>query len=105
MQWSVTLGNSGTGKSTLSRKLGKRLGLQVVHLPPSGKAAIEPDTEQFRSHLREALTTDTWICEANYARRTFDLSLSRADLIICLDTPGRLRNFIDYFSQEHEYQR
>lgn len=39
------------------------------------------------------ITTDTWICEGNYARRTFDLRLPRADLIIWLNTP-RLTCFI-----------
>ncbi|MHC8314660.1 P-loop NTPase family protein [Pseudomonas sp. LB3P31] len=48
---------------------------------------VEPDAEQFRERVRRAITPDVWVCEGNYARRTFDLRLPRADLIIWLDTP------------------
>jgi adenylate kinase family enzyme len=85
----VILGNAGSGKSTLARSLSKRLGLPVVHLDTLfwEPGWIEPDAVQFRERVRDALTTDTWICEGNYARRTFDLRLPSADLIIWLDTP------------------
>ena len=89
MQRIVILGNAGSGKSTLARALGQRLGLPVVHLDtlfwePNW---VETDAEQFRTRVREAVASDTWVCEGNYARRTFDLRLPRADLIIWLDTP------------------
>ncbi|WP_145155091.1 P-loop NTPase family protein [Pseudomonas oryzihabitans] len=91
----VILGNAGSGKSTLARQLGKHLKLPVVHLDrlfwEPGWA--EPDAEQFRSRVRSALVTDSWVCEGNYARRTFDLRLGRTDLIIWLDTP-RLTCFL-----------
>lgn len=32
MQWIVILGNAGSGKSSLARAFGKRLGLPVVQL-------------------------------------------------------------------------
>ncbi|MBK5437402.1 AAA family ATPase [Pseudomonas sp. TH32] len=89
MQRIVILGNAGSGKSTLARTLGERLGLPVVHLDRLfwSPGWVEPDAEQFRTRVREAVATDTWVCEGNYARRTFDLRLPRADLIIWLDTP------------------
>ncbi|MNO93254.1 topology modulation protein [compost metagenome] len=85
----VILGNAGSGKSTLARALGKHLGLPVVHLDTLfwEPGWIEPDAEQFRARVSAAIAADTWICEGNYARRTFDLRLPRADLIIWLDTP------------------
>ncbi|EUB72795.1 hypothetical protein PMI27_004717 [Pseudomonas sp. GM41(2012)] len=88
MQRIVILGNAGSGKSTLARALGKRLSLPVVHLDTLfwEPGWVEPDAEQFRARVREAIAPDAWICEGNYARRTFDLRLSRADLIIWLDT-------------------
>lgn len=88
MQRIVILGNAGSGKSTLARALGKRLSLPVVHLDTLfwEPGWIEPDAEQFRARVREAITPDAWICEGNYARRTFDLRLPRTDLIIWLDT-------------------
>jgi len=85
----VILGNAGSGKSTLARLLGKRLDLPVVHLDTLfwEPGWVEPDAVRFRERVRNAIATDAWICEGNYARRTFDLRLPRADLIIWLDTP------------------
>nr|BFD42335.1 DNA topology modulation protein [Pseudomonas sp. FFPRI_1] len=84
----VILGNAGSGKSTLARKLGSRLGLPVVHLDRLfwEPGWVEADSEVFRSRVRQALCEDEWICEGNYSRRTFDLRLPRADLVIWLDT-------------------
>ncbi|MCR4511459.1 AAA family ATPase [Pseudomonas sp. 32.2.56] len=89
MQRIVILGNAGSGKSTLARALGKRLGVAVVHLDTLFWEPdwVEPDAAQFRERVRDALTTEAWVCEGNYARRTFDLRLPSADLIIWLDTP------------------
>lgn len=89
MQRIVILGNAGSGKSTLARSLSKRLSLPVAHLDTLfwEPDCVEPDTAQFRERVRNALTADAWICEGNYARRTFDLRLPSADLIIWLNTP------------------
>lgn len=89
MQRIVILGNAGSGKSTLARALGKRLDLPVVHLDTLfwEPGWVEPDAGQFRARVGEAIAADTWVCEGNYARRTFDLRLPRADLVIWLDTP------------------
>lgn len=89
MQRIVILGNAGSGKSTLARALGKRLGACVVHLDtlfwePNWE---EPDADQFRERVRHAVAAPAWVCEGNYARRTFDLRLPQADLVIWLDTP------------------
>lgn len=89
MQRIIILGNAGSGKSTLARELGKRLAAPVVHLDklfwePNW---VEVDNEIFRKRIRQAIAADKWICEGNYARRSFDLRLPRADLIIWLDTP------------------
>lgn len=88
MQRIVILGNAGSGKSTLARELGRRLNLPVVHLDrlfwePDW---VEADNQVFRTRVEQAVAGDTWISEGNYSRRTFDLRLPRADLVIWLDT-------------------
>ncbi|CAM3947569.1 ATPase AAA [Pseudomonas reidholzensis] len=89
MQRIVILGNAGSGKSTLARAIGKRLALPVIHLDRLfwEPGWVEPDAEAFRSRVRHAVAPDAWVCEGNYARRTFDLRLPGADLVIWLDTP------------------
>jgi adenylate kinase family enzyme len=69
--------------------LSKCLSLPVVHLDTLfwEPGWVEPDAALFRERVRNVFTTDAWICEGNYARRTFDLRLPNADLIIWLDTP------------------
>jgi len=88
----VILGNSGSGKSTLSRILGNQLGYPVTHLDrlfwkPGWK---KPLAEEFRANVIAAVSTPRWICEGNYASRTFEVRLPKADLIIWLNTPRTL---------------
>ncbi|MEN0105264.1 MAG: AAA family ATPase [Pseudomonas sp.] len=92
MQRIVILGNAGSGKSTLARALGQKLDVPVVHLDTLfwEPGWVEPDAEQFRRRVSDAVAGERWVCEGNYARRTFDLRLPRADLIIWLDTPRLL---------------
>ncbi|TDF84374.1 AAA family ATPase [Pseudomonas sp. H9] len=89
MQRIVILGNAGSGKSTLARLLGQQLNVPVVHLDRLfwEPGWTEPDPDQFRERVSLAVSSDAWVCEGNYARRTFDLRLPRAQLIIWLDTP------------------
>lgn len=89
MQRIVILGNAGSGKSTLARAIGKRLQVPVVHLDKLfwEPGWVEPDAEAFRTRVKEAVASDAWVCEGNYSRRTFDLRLPRAELVIWLDTP------------------
>jgi adenylate kinase family enzyme len=88
----VVLGCSGSGKTTLAVQIGQRLGLPVVSLDalywlPGWRV---PDTESFLSRVAEALTEDAWVSEGNY-RETFPLRLPRADAVIILQCPRRLR--------------
>ncbi|GAA0256069.1 AAA family ATPase [Methylorubrum aminovorans] len=83
------LGNSGSGKSTLARMIGERLQIPVVYLD---KMFWEPDwqeadTRVFRQRVARAVSGDAWVCEGNYATKTFDLRIPQADLNVWLDTP------------------
>ena len=61
--------------------------LDAPHATDCDSGWTEPDPEQFRTRVGEAVAGDSWVCEGNYARRTFDLRLPRAQLVIWLDTP------------------
>ena len=88
LQRLIMLGNAGGGKSTLARRIGQHLGLPVVHLDLLFWETDwkEANTGIFRERVRNALTGDKWVCEGNYAKKTFDLRLPRADAVIWLDT-------------------
>lgn len=85
----VILGNAGSGKSTLSRILGARFDYPVTHLDRLfwGPGWTKPVPEEFRTKVRQAINAPKWVSEGNYPRRTFDLRLPKADLIIWLNTP------------------
>jgi hypothetical protein len=67
MQRTATLGNAGSGRTTLARALGKRLELHGVHLhtifwEPDW---VEPDAGQIRLRVSEAITAEAWISDGN----------------------------------------
>lgn len=85
----VILGCAGSGKSTLAMHLGVRLGAPVIHLDtlnwePGWKAV---PIETFRARLEEAISGDIWITDGNFAIPSFDLRMSRADLVIWAERP------------------
>ena len=84
----VILGNAGSGKSTLARRLGERLGIPVCHLDVLfwRPGWVEPDAQGFRDRVAEATAGEAWVSEGNYASRTFDIRLPRADTIIWMET-------------------
>lgn len=89
MQRIVIIGCSGTGKSTLARKVGGRLGLPVVHLDALywEPGWVEPETAAFRARVATAHADERWVSEGLYLSKTFDLRLPRAELIVWLHQP------------------
>lgn len=85
----VILGNSGSGKSRLARRLGRELGLPVVHLDPLyyGRRWTHGDPAVFRQRVGEALAGEAWIVDGNFLTLVGDLTLPRAELIIWLEQP------------------
>lgn len=88
MQRVAIIGSCGAGKSTLAQQLGRRFGLNVIHLDQVywQPGWIEPDPQTWRQQVKTLVAEPTWIMDGNYSG-TFDLRLPIADLIIFLDFP------------------
>ncbi|MEK4251813.1 DNA topology modulation protein [Paenibacillus sp. FSL W7-1287] len=84
----MLIGPGGSGKSTLSRKLGLLLHLPVYHLDAlHWKPGWVPTPDDEWDDLqKELIKRDEWIIDGNYGR-TIDIRLSEADTIIFFDYP------------------
>lgn len=84
----MVMGSSGTGKSTLARTLGARLGLPVTHLDALfwQPGWVETPDPEFRAKIAQVAANERWVIDGNYSRH-LDLRLPRADAVIWLDLP------------------
>lgn len=87
----AVIGCGGAGKSTLSRELGRRLDLPVVHLDTHYWNAgwIATPRERWRLVHHELIAAERWIIDGNFAD-TMEARLSRADTALFLDYPRRV---------------
>ncbi len=86
MERVLVIGCGGAGKSTLSRELGKRTGLPVVHLDQLfwHPGWVESARNEMDEKIRMEMEKDCWIMDGNY-NRTLPERLSRCDTVIYLD--------------------
>ena len=82
----LIIGSGGAGKSTLARRLGSMLSLEVIHLDrhfwrPGWE---EPPKAAWRARVRTLIDSEAWIMDGNYGG-TFDIRFPAADTIIDLD--------------------
>ena len=86
MERILVIGCPGSGKSRLSRILGEKLGLPVVHLDQLWwKPGWENvSVEEFDARLEEVLEGEQWIIDGNFSR-TMPLRLKHCDTIVYLD--------------------
>jgi adenylate kinase family enzyme len=84
------VGTSGSGKTTVARRLAAALDLPHVELDalfwrPDWRQA---HLDEFRSSVSAATGGDAWICDGNYSRAR-DIILPRAETVVWLDLPLR----------------
>ncbi|WKA60105.1 DNA topology modulation protein [Planococcus shenhongbingii] len=87
----AVIGSGGSGKSTFSRKLGKKLSIEVFHLDavlwkPDWEAVTK---EQQKIIQHQLIAKSQWIIDGNY-NGTLDIRLRAADCIIFMDLPRSL---------------
>lgn len=86
MERILIIGCGCSGKSTLARALGEKLGLPVVHLDQLWwrEGWQEVSREEFDAQLELALGMERWIIDGNFSR-TMPRRLEKCDTIIYLD--------------------
>lgn len=84
----AVIGCGGSGKSTMSRKLGEITNLPVYHLDAlhfePGWVAMPKD--RWVQLQQQIIQEDKWIIDGNYGR-TIDIRMNEADTIIFFDLP------------------
>ena len=82
----LVIGSGGSGKSTLSRTLGKALGLNVIHLDKFYWKAgwVEPPKDEWLEIVKDLIGRESWIIDGNYSG-TFAQRVAACDTIIFLD--------------------
>ena len=85
------IGSGGAGKSTLARELGRRTGLDVIHLDEHywRPGWVETPADEWRVTQADLCARDAWVMDGNYGG-TLDLRLARADTVVFLDLPRRV---------------
>lgn len=82
------IGCAGSGKTTLSKKLGTLLGIPVAHLDSLywKPGWVGTDKPVWEAQVRELSEEDSWILDGNFGS-TLDIRIRKADTVVYLDLP------------------
>lgn len=87
----IVIGSGGSGKSTFAGELGKRTGIEVIHLD---REYWRPNwekmpTDEWEAKVAAMLERDSWIMDGNFGG-TREMRMRAADTIIFLDVPRHI---------------
>lgn len=87
----LVIGSGGAGKSTVARRLGQLLDIEVQHLDKLfwKPGWVESPRDEWRETVTELINRESWILDGNYSG-TLELRLQRCDTIVFLDMPRLL---------------
>ena len=82
----LIIGPTGSGKTTLAKKISKESGIPYIELDllRYGPNWSEVPIDEFRDRVATAVAADCWIIDGNYAAAR-DLTWKSADLVVWLD--------------------
>ena len=82
----LVIGAGGAGKSTLARRLGAALKLEVIHLDKFywRPGWVKPADDEWRREIAALIARDAWVMDGNYTR-TLAQRLAACDTVIFLD--------------------
>jgi len=85
------VGCGGAGKSTLALQLGRRLGLEVIHLDAHfwRPGWVETPKDEWPQIVEQLAARDHWIIDGNYGG-TMEVRLAASHTVIFLDFPRRI---------------
>jgi adenylate kinase family enzyme len=88
----AVVGGSGSGKSTVARRLAEvhdlpYVELDALHWGPNWSAS---PAEEFRARVGQAIAGDDWVVDGNYYGKLGDFVLEQAELVVWLDLPLRV---------------
>jgi adenylate kinase family enzyme len=83
------VGTSGSGKSSLARRISAKLGIEHIELDAiHHQADWTPMPErEFRAAVAERIALNAWVADGNYHGKLGDLVWGRADAVIWFDLP------------------
>jgi len=83
------IGNTGSGKTTVSRAIAERLGVPCVELDELhwGPNWTEASADELIAKLSPIVAQDGWVIDGMYFRKIGGLVLRRADTVVWVDPP------------------
>ena len=84
----LVIGSGGAGKSTFARRLGRRLGLPVIHLDAHfwRPGWVETPKPEWRRTVEALCAREAWVMDGNFSS-TLDVRLAACDTVVLLDPP------------------